>query len=227
MKRLLSFKTTILISCICLNLCATACLRLRGEPPFFYCNSDADCASDEYCVNFTYCEPDLLKQSESSTGTTSFNTSPQDCEEGEGRNENLSDAEDRDAVCEPIECQKGETQDGYKCDTNGFFPTDGACYQDRNLRTLCANGYSCVEGGCWPFLCETDSQCLSQLCVDSECARYCGDDNSCLPGELCIASACQDETEVCDSEGNCPFSCSTGDECPNNLSCLAGSCVLR
>jgi hypothetical protein len=212
-----------------LGQCVSACVAQGGNgndceltcKACGLCEVDADCSSDEACVEGA--------------------CTPLQCEEGEHVSDHacVADVCGVDFVCD----------EGYHCDDNvcvadvcgvdfqcddGFHCEGNACVENPPLACgvdfFCEEGFHCFENECAPDACGVDYcteqgyHCEGSECVENPpptCDPACGDNSSC-EGTTCV---CDDGYH--EADGQCVENpqCGVDADCPEGQGCVDGACV--
>jgi len=148
------------------------------------CDSNRDCAENQFCKNDECVKKECTSDSNCSR--------KEDCKMYE---------------CVPIECDaNSDCPENYYCDDEQCVSKE--CSKD----TDCEDNEECLEWGCVlkENACSSDSQCLeSQVCDKGNCiSRISFDSCSELNGEFCGENKdCEGESQIIDGERCCLDSC--------------------
>ncbi len=153
-------------------LAAAGCLMLADDPAGWSCASDADCHSDERCVQPGGFDHKVCAvPSACGPKNTCLDGSP--CNGG---------------VCTVQPCEAGDT-------TCGAFLCDQAtrtCRRSCLAGTDCADGFFCDFAQCVPRECSSlfDPVCNGFQCVNGRCLTSCSSNVQCADGQRCSHSEC-------------------------------------
>lgn len=122
---------------------------------------------------------------------------------------------------------------GYKC-TNAYSCVTGlyclnTC-KDPSVTPYCPCDYNsqvCVNGVCKSFAgCSQDSDCVSGVCNNGQCANRTYNGGSCTQNTDCISNNCS--KGICQLPdqvtGNLTTYCNGNSDCNEGLSCINGTC---
>ncbi len=130
-----------------------------------------------------------------------------------------TDCDDSDActedTCVDSLCTYGEVcDDGDPCTTDLCNASTGSCIFGGSI---CAEGETCVDGGCG-LACLEDAECDdTDACTDDTCVEgFCSYGDTCDDGDPCTTDSCDGSTGACSND---PI------ECADTQVCVGGECL--